>query len=368
MAVSRQDLPRITLAVLFIVALIGVCLWILRPFLPAMIWAAMLVIASWPLLRQVQARLWDSRGIAVTVMTVSILLVFVVPFWLAVGTIVRHSGEIVEWGVSVTSTELPPPPAWLEQLPLFGPDAARAWQNVGEAGIGELLAQARPYSGRIMQWFLDAMGGLGGVLLQFLLTVAVAAIMYARGEAAAAIVKRFGIRLAGVRGEQAVILAGQAIRGVALGVVVTALIQSAIGTFGLVLVGFPFASVLCAVMFMLCIAQIGPGLVLVPAVIWMFIRDDPGWAVVLLVISLVAITVDNFIRPILIRRGADLPLLLILAGVIGGLIAFGLVGIFLGPTILAVGYTLLLAWIDELDAGEDAPGTGSRQGQMDDVG
>ncbi|TSD83112.1 AI-2E family transporter YdiK [Mycobacterium sp. KBS0706] len=353
MAVLRQDLARITLAVLFIALLIGACLWILRPFLPAMIWAAMLVIASWPLLRRVQARLWNSRGLAVTVMTVSILLVFVIPFWLAVGTIVRHSGEIVEWGVSVTSAELPPPPAWLEQLPLVGPDAARAWHSVGEAGISDLLVQVRPYSGRIMQWFLDAMGGLGGVLLQFLLTVVVAAIMYARGEAAAAMVQSFGIRLAGMRGEQVVILAGQAIRGVALGVVVTALIQSAIGTFGLMLVGFPFASVLCAVMFMLCIAQIGPGLVLVPAVVWMFVRDDTGWAIALLAVSLVAMTVDNFIRPVLIRRGADLPLLLILAGVIGGLIAFGLVGIFLGPTILAIGYTLLRAWIDEADAGRE---------------
>jgi len=353
MAVSQQDLPRITLAILFLVALIGACLWILRPFLPAMIWAAMLVIATWPLLRQVQARLWHSRGLAVTVMTVSILLVFVVPFWLAIGTIVRHSGEIVAWGMSVTSAEFPSPPDWLEQLPLVGPDAAHAWQNVGETGINELLVEVRPYSGRIMQWFLDAMGGLGGVLLQFLLTVAVAAVMYARGEAAAAMVKRFGRRLAGVRGEQVVILAGQAIRGVALGVVVTALIQSAIGTFGLVVVGFPFASVLCAVMFMLCIAQIGPGLVLVPAVIWMFVSGDTGAAIVLLVVSLVAMTVDNFIRPVLIRRGADLPLLLILAGVIGGLIAFGLVGIFLGPTILAIGYTLLRAWIDEMDAGRE---------------
>jgi predicted PurR-regulated permease PerM len=354
MVVSQQDLPRITLAVLFIVALIGACLWILRPFLPALVWAAMLVIATWPLLRRIQGRLWDSRGLAVTVMTLSVLLVFVVPFWLAVGTIVRHSGEIVAWGMSVTSTEFPPPPDWLEQLPLVGPDAAQAWRNVGEAGINELLVQVRPYSGRIMQWFLDAVGGLGGVLLQFLLTVAVAAVMYARGEAAAAMVKRFGRRLAGGRGEQVVILAGQAIRGVALGVVVTALIQSAIGTFGLAVVGFPFASVLCAVMFMLCIAQIGPGLVLVPAVIWMFVSGDTGPAVVLLLVSLVAMTVDNVIRPVLIRRGADLPLLLILAGVIGGLIAFGLVGIFLGPTILAVGYTLLRAWIDEVGADKDA--------------
>jgi predicted PurR-regulated permease PerM len=103
-------------------------------------------------------------------------------------------------------------------------------------------------------------------------------------------------------------------------------------------------------MFMLCIAQIGPAPVLVPAVIWMFVSDDPGWAIFLLVCSILALGMDNVVRPILIRKGADLPLLLILAGVIGGLMAFGLIGIFLGPTVLAVGYTLLGAWIDEVDA------------------
>jgi predicted PurR-regulated permease PerM len=153
-----------------------------------------------------------------------------------------------------------------------------------------------------------------------------------------------------------VILAGQAIRGVALGVVVTALIQSAIGAFGLAVAGIPYAAVLSAVMFMLCVAQIGPGLILIPAVIWMFVSGDTGWAIFLLVVTVLAIGVDNFVRPILIRRGADLPLLLILAGVIGGLVAFGLIGIFLGPTILAVGYTLFNAWIAELDtAGPEIP-------------
>jgi predicted PurR-regulated permease PerM len=104
---------------------------------------------------------------------------------------------------------------------------------------------------------------------------------------------------------------------------------------------------LSAVILMLCIAQVGPALVLIPAVIWMYYSSDAFSATVLLIFSVVAIAIDNFIRPILIRRGADLPILLILAGVIGGLIAFGLIGIFIGPTVLAVGYTLLDAWIKE---------------------
>jgi predicted PurR-regulated permease PerM len=204
----------------------------------------------------------------------------------------------------------------------------------------------------ITSWFIEAMGGLGSVLVQFLLTVAILAIMYARGESAAMTARRFGARLAGRRGEEAVVLAGQAVRGVALGVVVTAFIQSGIGAFGLFLAGVPLAGMLSAVMFMLCVAQLGPGLVLLPAVVWEFTAGDIGWAIFLTAITIAAITIDNFIRPILIRRGVHLPLLLILGGVIGGLIAFGLIGIFLGPMILAVAYTLFRSWLSEVGAQE----------------
>jgi len=351
MAEFRHDLARVTLAVLFIAALIGTSLWILRPFLPAIVWATMLVIATWPIMRRVQSGLWNSRALAVATMTVMLLIVFVAPLWLAIGTIVDNAGLIVHSAESVASLGLPPPPSWLAGVPLIGARAVEAWQQVGDGGIRDLLQQARPYAGAVTQWFVGAVGGFGMVLVQFLLTVAIAAIMYAKGERATATVIRFGVRLAGARGEKAVRLAAQAIRGVALGVVVTALLQSAVGGIGLAIAGVPFASVLSAVMFMLCIAQIGPALVLLPAVIWMFARDDPAWAVFLLVCSVVAIGMDNVIRPVLIRRGADLPLLLILAGVIGGLLAFGLIGIFLGPVVLAVGYTLLDAWISEGDAG-----------------
>jgi len=185
------------------------------------------------------------------------------------------------------------------------------------------------------------------MFLQFLLVVAIAAVMYARGEFAAAALIRFGRRLGGGRGETAVLLAGQAIRSVALGVVVTAIAQSVLGGIGLAVVGVPLAGVLTALMFILCLAQLGPGLVLIPAVAWMYYSGQSFWATVLLGISLGAMVMDNFLRPVLIRRGAPLPLLLVVAGVIGGLIAYGLLGIFLGPTILAVAYTLVSAWMTE---------------------
>jgi predicted PurR-regulated permease PerM len=303
---------------------------------------------------KVQARLWGRRSLAVTVMTLALLLVFVVPFWAAIGTIVVNADQIMTWGESLSTMSLPEPPAWLGTLPIVGQRAELAWQNVTDSGLQQLLAKARPYAGVLTQWFLQAMGSFGMVIFQFLLTVGVSAIMYAGGERAGAVVIRFGTRLAGKRGEQSVRLAGQAIRGVALGVVVTAFIQAAIGAFGLVIAGVPFAPVLCALVFMLCIAQLGPILVLVPAVIWSYSYGDPLWATFLLICTVMAVGADNVLRPILIKRGVDLPLLVILAGVIGGIIAFGLIGLFLGPTILAIGYTLLGAWID--DPGEATTG------------
>ena len=197
MAEIGKDLTRTTLAIVFLAALIGGSLWIVRPFLPAIIWAAMVAIATWPLLQSVQAKLGNSRPLAVTVMTLSILLVFVVPFWLAIGTIVRHSGQIIDWAEHLAATGLPPPPAWLESLPLIGSSAANAWRDLANDDLPELLAKGRPYAGMVTHWFVEAMGGLGSVLVQFLLTVAIAAILYAQGEKAATTARRFGWRLAG---------------------------------------------------------------------------------------------------------------------------------------------------------------------------
>jgi predicted PurR-regulated permease PerM len=159
-------------------------------------------------------------------------------------------------------------------------------------------------------------------------------------------VRAFARRLAGDAGDQVVLLSGQAIRAVALGIVVTALVQSVIGGIGLAITGVPYAILLTAVMFLLAVAQIGAGPVLFAAVIWLYWKDQALWAVVMLIWSIITVSFDNVLRPVLIKRGADLPLVLIFAGVLGGLVAFGIVGLFVGPVVLAVTYTLLVAWVN----------------------
>jgi predicted PurR-regulated permease PerM len=342
---SRSELARITLSVLFIGGLIVGALWVLRPFLASLIWASMIVVATWPLMRRLEAAFGGRRAPAVAIMTLGLLAILIVPLGIALQAIFANSGNIAELVARLPEATLPGAPQWLGRLPFFGERITTAWNDVASAGVPGLLALAEPYLRIVATWLTQHAGGLAMVLVQFGLIVALSAILYAGGESWAAWARRFGERLADEQGSRMVVLAGQAIRGVALGVVVTALLQSLAGGIGLAIAGIPFVGVLTAIMFALCIAQLGPLLVLLGATAWAFYALGTGWGIFLLVWSSVVGLMDNVIRPVLIRRGADLPLLLIFAGVIGGMIAFGIVGIFIGPVILAVAYTLLDDWV-----------------------
>jgi predicted PurR-regulated permease PerM len=343
---SQRDLARIVLSVLLIFILIAASFWILRPFVLSIVWAAMIAVATWPLMIRLQARV-RSRAVAVILMSAAMVLVFVVPMVLAIQTLIDNADTMKRWGQLLATASIPPPPDWLLRVPLAGERLTEVWTDVAAAGRQGIAARLAPHAAAAAQWLLDALGSAGVLAVQFLLTVLITVIMYVQGEAARAGLIRFGRRLAGDRGEGVVILAGQAIRGVALGVVVTALLQTVAAGLGLLVAGIPFAGLLTGVVLLLCIAQVGPLLVLVPAVVWLFWSGHTGWGVALLVWTVIVGTMDNVVRPILIRKGADLPLLLIFAGVLGGLFAFGIVGLFVGPVVLAVTYTLLKDWVNE---------------------
>jgi predicted PurR-regulated permease PerM len=344
-----RDVARIVLVVLFIGLMIVSSLWILQPFLGALSWATMIVVATWPLMLKVQNALGGRRWAAVLVMTVAMLLLLVAPLTIAILTVIDRRDEIANMVASLSATHVPQPPAWLEGVPLVGARLSGEWRRLAAIGAEELAAQAAPYIRQALTWFAGQAGSLGLMVLHFVLTLVLSAILYANGEAAAMGVRRFGRRLADERGENAVVLSGQAIRAVALGVIVTAIVQSAAAGLGLAVAGIPYAGVLTTIILVLCIAQIGPLLVLAPAVAWVYWSGHPVLGTVLLVWSIAVGVLDNVLRPVLIRRGADLPLLLIFAGVIGGLIGFGVIGLFVGPTVLAVTYRLLEAWISDID-------------------
>jgi predicted PurR-regulated permease PerM len=356
----RTDLARNTLGVLFIAGLILAAFWILRPFIGAAVWATTITVATWPVLRRLQQRLGGRRLPAVLLMTLALLLLFMVPFTLGIVTLIDYSDEIVGAAKRLATLRMPVAPEWLSSLPYVGPKIDGFWRETVASGPDGVMAKLMPYVGRATRWLVGEVGTVGSLLVQVLLIVLLSTLMYAKGEIAAMALLRVGRRLGGLHGEAVVVLAGQAIRGVALGVGVTAVVQSVLGGIGLAIAGVPYAGLLTVLMFICCLAQIGPVLVMLPAVVWLYWSGDNGWGTFLLVVTGLVGTLDNFLRPILIRRGADLPLLLIFGGVIGGLLAFGLVGIFVGPVVLAVAYTLMQAWVGDGEsrsptAGDDGP-------------
>ena len=342
MVQPQQDLARIVLGVLFIGGLMAASLWVLRPFLGALVWAVMIVIPTWPFMLRIERDFGGRRWAATALMCALLVFLFVLPVFAAVATVLANVEEIGGWAKRVGEFTLPPPPAWLAGLPLIGERAAGTWRDLGDEALGAKLA---PYANDLVRWFVAQLGSFGALAVQFLLTVIAAAVLYYGGEHAARWALSFGRRLAGEQGASVMRLSAQAIRGVALGVVLTALLQAVVGGIGLAIAGVPFASVLTALIFLLAVAQIGGGPVLIVPVVWLFWSGQVAWGSFLVVVTLITATIDNVVRPILIKRGADLPLLLIFVGVIGGLIAFGLIGIFVGPVVLAVTYTLLQNWL-----------------------
>jgi predicted PurR-regulated permease PerM len=341
----RPDLARGTIGVLAIVTLIALTIWVLKPFLASTIWASMIAIATWPLMTRLQGWLWGSRAAATTVMTLALLLLLVVPLVLVIGTIAANADGLVKWAATLQSFTMPLPPEWLGRLPVVGEPIVEGWRRLANSRLADLATTAAPYVAAAIVWLAGALQGFGFLMLQFLLTVAIAGVMYAKGEHAGEALLKFGRRLAGDDGDRVIRLAGQAIRAVALGVVVTACVQAILAGLGLLLAGIPFAPVLTAITFVLCIAQLGPLLVLGPSIAWLFWSDATGTATLLLFWAALVTPLDNVMRPILMTKGADLPMLVMFSGVIGGLLAFGLIGIFVGPVVLAISYTLLGAWI-----------------------
>ena len=345
-----RDIAQVLLSVLFLAILIVACLWIVQPFILGFAWAGTIVIATWPILLRLQKLLWGRRSLAVLVMTLLLVLLFIT-IALLVNSIVDGSGPLIH---AVTAGDMTLPDlAWLNSIPLVGAKMYGAWHSLLDMGGSAIMAKVRPYIGTTTTWFVGQAAHIGRFMMHCGLMLLFSALLYWRGEQVALGIRHFACRLASKRGDAAILLAAQAIRAVALGVVVTALVQAVLGGIGLAVTGVPYATLLAVLMILSCLVQLGPLPVLIPAIIWLYWTGDSTWGTVLLVWSGVVGTLDNVIRPMLIRMGADLPLILILSGVIGGLIAFGMIGLFIGPVVLAVSWRLFSAWVNEAPA----PGT-----------
>jgi predicted PurR-regulated permease PerM len=342
-----SELTRTTLQVLALSTLIIASFWIIKPFLAAILWAVTGSIATWSLLLRVQSWFGGRRSLAVALMSATLLATLLAPFYFAIVTIADNIDQLSKLSKSIAKLKIPMPPSWVHDLPIVGSNLAGRWKQLAVAGPEQIAERLSPIVHSLGVWFLGEVGSLGLLLLQCLLTVIIIAILYANAETAASGARLFARRLAGVGGEQAALLAAQAIRGVALGIVVTAVVQTILVGVGFAVVGVPFATLLTALTFILAIVQIGPVPLLIGVVFWVYWKSGAVWGTGFLMWAILCGAIDNFLRPLLIKRSIDIPLPLIVAGVIGGLIAFGVIGLFIGPVVLAVSHALLITWMSE---------------------
>jgi predicted PurR-regulated permease PerM len=336
--------------------LIAGAIAVLRPFLGAILWATIISVATWPALLALERAAGGHRLLAASVLGAALLLLVLAPLALLLLTLVARYAELRELVLHLANGPWPGPPDWIAHLP-FGAELSARWQHAVEGSSPALPVLMRHLTERSGGWIAARLGSLGAILLDFALTLVLVIVFFLRGERLATLVRACAWRLAGARGLEGVQIAASAMRAIATGVVLTALLQSLLAGLGLWVAGVPAAAVLTSVAFMLCIAQVGPLPVLVPAGLWLFWRGDPVWGGVLLAWAGLLSTGDGFLRAWLIGRGTDMPLLLVFAGVVGGLLAFGLAGIFVGPVLLAVLARLVDTWITE-EEDEDGPAAG----------
>ncbi len=342
---DRSQLLVSLLQLLCIGALMLASFAVLRPFLPALLWATVIAVATWPLLKWLEALCRGRRRLAITLMTLALALVIALPIVWLLSTLITNMPQLRELVSGWISSPIPAPPAWLSRLPL-GERLMAEWQALAASTPTGVTEQLRPYALRAVQWMGSHVGDVGGLLLEFVLTLAFVVMLYIHGGELVIWVRRLAHRIGGVRGEESVVQAAEAMGAIAAGVVLTALAQAIISGVGLLAAGVPATGVLTSVVFICCIVQLGTLPVLVPAIVWLFYRGDTGWAVALCVWTAALTIGDGFLRAWFIQRGANLPFLLIFAGVIGGLLAFGVVGIFVGPILLAAALRLLQAWTE----------------------
>jgi predicted PurR-regulated permease PerM len=346
MQVHRSDLISNAILLACVLALVMGALAVLRPFLPAILWATIIVVATWPIMLRLQKLFAGRRSLAIVAMSSSLLVAVIGPVVLLLGTLVARLPELRDLGNRLLAGPWPGPPAWLARLP-YGTQLAAQWQQAVAQGPDHWAAYIRPYVGATALWLSQHVGTLGSITLQFLLTLVLVAVFYLHGETLARQARRLARRVGGTRAEEGAVLAGQTMRAIAAGVVLTALLQSVLGGCGLWIAGIPAAGVLTSLMFMLGVMQIGPLPVLVPAALWLMWHQQVAAGVALAVWAGLLSIGDNLLRPWLIQRGAKLPFVLVLGGVLGGLLAFGIAGIFIGPILLAVLQRLMARWVEE---------------------
>jgi predicted PurR-regulated permease PerM len=323
------------------------CLFVLRPFVGAILFAGVLCLSTWPVFVFVRERMGERSSMAALVIVLALIVLLALPVALAAQSLVVHSADVVDWvrGMVADPTRITVPD-FIRGLPLVGPSL----DEYGQRLLGsreELIELARKMVDPAKTMLLGMGGAFAEGLVQVLVALFVAFFFYRDGEQVREWLSEGVRRLAGDdHGPALVATAQNAIRGVVYGLIGTALAQAAVALLGFLIAGVPGAFLLAALTFVLSLVPMGPVLLWGGAAVWLYAHDQTGWAIFMLVYGAAVISsVDNFIKPILMSRAGNLSMLLVVLGVFGGAIAFGFIGLFVGPALLAVGWNVTKAWL-----------------------
>ncbi len=321
------------------------CFKILLPFLGPILWSIVIVVATWPIYVKLKKRLGNRAKSATFVIIFGLALILVGPVGILTASLSEHIGKAANMVQDLTNAKLPEhPPQWVQKLPIVHSWIENIWHEAAtdmQGFVGKIQPQIRT----VFTWLLAQGAQLGLVLLQFLLVLLISAVIFPSGEILAQYVRAFSLRLGGAQGVSTLDAAAQTIQKVSVGVIGTAAIQALLSGFGFWLADVPAWVLLTFFCFFITLLQLGTGLVWIPVAIWLVYQDARGWAIFTAVWGIFINVIDNVIKPYLISKGGKLPIALIFMGVIGGLLTFGIIGIFLGPTLLAVGYNLIKLWL-----------------------
>jgi predicted PurR-regulated permease PerM len=329
---------------ILLLALFGACLWVLAPFISALLWGAILAYASWPLMRLLSRWLGGRVTLAAGLLTLCWMLLVVLPLvWLGFN-LADHLREATALIRDIRVEGLPDAPEWLAGIPLVGARLVALWDSIDQQGAA-MLASAKPYFGQVGNWLLARSAQIGGGLLELTLSLVFVFFFYRDGPRVAGFVLGLLERLIGERASYYLDLVAGTVQRVVNGVIGTAAAQAVLALIGFLIAGVPGALVLGIGTFLLSLIPMGPPLIWLPVTAWLVWQTHYGMAVFMAIWGALVISgVDNVLKPYLISRGGNLPLVIVLLGVFGGLLAFGFIGLFIGPTLLAVAYSLLLDW------------------------
>jgi predicted PurR-regulated permease PerM len=342
---NGRNYTRIATVVLLVVG----CLYVLKPFLAAILFAAAVVISSWPLYLMLLARMRGRRSLAALTMTLSLTLLVIIPLALVAYNLADNVASTYTQVISALEQGELLPPSWVERIPLVGKQLDTYLRQLVASResmmelVQRMIEPARHY-------FLAAGIMLGTGVAQMSLAAFVSFFFYRDGQALLNVISVAMKRVVGDGAESVSEVVSQTVRGVMYGLLGTALAQALVAALGFWIAGLPGVPLLAVLVFVSSLVPVGPPLVWAPAAIWLFMQGSTGWGIFMLVWGMFLISgVDNVVRPMLISRGSSLPFLLTLLGVLGGVIAFGFVGMFIGPTLLAVGYSLASEWTGQED-------------------